>query len=144
MTGGLRDLSPAQCLTLLRSVRVGRVGVSIEGLPAILPVNFLVLGGSIVFRSAPGAKLEAASGGAIVAFEADSYAADGAWGWSVLVRGAMSEITRDPAFQSTRVELLRAWPFPEGGADRIVRIEPSSVSGKGFGVALRALAPAES
>jgi uncharacterized protein len=135
----LKDLSRRQCLSLLSSVRVGRVGVSIGALPAIMPVNFLVLGEAIVFRTVPGTKLDAATAHAVVAFETDDYAPDGAWGWSVLIQGVASEITEGPEHESMRVALLKAWAFPDGLANRIVRIDPTFMSGKGFGPAVRAL-----
>jgi hypothetical protein len=43
----------------------------------ILPVNFIVLGQSVVFRTGPGTKLGAAMARTAVSFEADGPAADG-------------------------------------------------------------------
>ena len=67
------ELGPAECIALLGSVQVGRVGVTIDALPAVLPVNFVVWNGSIVFRTVPGTKLDAAAAGDVVAFEVDGY-----------------------------------------------------------------------
>ena len=41
-TAGLRVLTRAECLHLLRTVKVGRVAVSHRALPMILPVHFRV------------------------------------------------------------------------------------------------------
>jgi nitroimidazol reductase NimA-like FMN-containing flavoprotein (pyridoxamine 5'-phosphate oxidase superfamily) len=72
---------------LLVTAPVGRIAVTIGALPAILPVNFALVGAHIVIRTVPGTKLDAAIRRAIVAFEVDSYAADGSSGWSVLIQG---------------------------------------------------------
>ena len=40
---GLEVLSREECLSLMATVSVGRLGVSIDALPAILPVNFVLL-----------------------------------------------------------------------------------------------------
>jgi uncharacterized protein len=137
----LKDLSRQQCMRLLPTVRVGRVGIGAGGPPLILPVNFVFLDESVVFRTVPGTKLAAATAQAAVTFEADNFAADGAWGWSVLIHGIASEIATGPERDSLRVALLRAWAFRAGTADRIVRIDPTAITGRGFGHAVQALAP---
>jgi len=135
----LKDLLPHECLSQLAMVRVGRVGIAAGEAPLILPVNFIVLGESVVFRTVPGTKLGAAKAGAAVSFEADEYAPDGTWGWSVLLHGIASEMAAGAERDSIRVTLLRAWAFHEGAADRIVRIDPTSITGRGFGHAVQAL-----
>jgi nitroimidazol reductase NimA-like FMN-containing flavoprotein (pyridoxamine 5'-phosphate oxidase superfamily) len=135
----LKDLLHHECLSLLAMVRVGRVGIAAGEAPLILPVNFIVLGESVVFRTVPGTKLGAAMARAAVSFEADDYAPDGTWGWSVLLHGIASEMAAGPERDSIRVALLRAWAFHEGAADRIVRIDPTSITGRGFGHAVHAL-----
>ena len=63
--------------------------------PRRAPGEFVVSGGAIVFRTVPGTKLDAATAGAVVAFEADAYGtAEDRSGWSVLVRGVAEEVTR--------------------------------------------------
>lgn len=135
----LTELSREQCLRLLPRVPVGRVGVTIGALPAILPVNFLMVGATVVFRTVPGTKLDAATVRAVVAFEADDHAPDGSWGWSVLVQGVASEITDGPESESIRVGLLRAWAFRAGVADRMVRVDPTFISGRAFGPVVQAM-----
>jgi len=46
----LRHLSAAQCLDLLATGWVGRVGVTVEALPVILPVNYVVCDEVVLFR----------------------------------------------------------------------------------------------
>ena len=89
-------LSDDECIDLLRQVPVGRIAVTVDALPVIIPINFAVVDGAVVFRTPPGTKLAAATASAVVAFEVDSYEADGRTGWSVMVQGMASEVT-DPA-----------------------------------------------
>lgn len=80
----LELLSRAQCLELMGTEAVGRIGVSIGALPVVLPVNYILVTEDVVFRTIPGTKLDAAARHAVVAFEVDKYAPDGSCGWSVL------------------------------------------------------------
>ena len=128
----LRSLSRDESLALLATVPVGRVGVSIDALPLIVPVNFRLAEPWIVFRTVPGTKLEAAVTRAVVAFEADDHAPDGTWGWSVLVRGYAHDLRDGSAVHG--IDSLRAWAFPHGEANHVVGIEMTMVSGRRFGV----------
>jgi nitroimidazol reductase NimA-like FMN-containing flavoprotein (pyridoxamine 5'-phosphate oxidase superfamily) len=130
----LRELSRARCLELLAGATVGRVGISMRALPVILPVTYAVAGERVIFRSAPGVKLDAAMHRLVVAFEADRYDPLGAWGWSVLVQGVASEVT-DPALQdAARARLAHDLPFLDGEVARLVAVEVSFVSGRSFGM----------
>src|SRR5678815_1304916 len=64
---GLELLTEHDARALLASGEIGRVGITIGALPAIFPVNYRVIDGAIVFRTAPGSKLSAAAEGAVVA-----------------------------------------------------------------------------
>lgn len=125
----LEELSDQECLALLRTVPVGRVGVSVEALPAILPVNFVVDRGEVLFRTVPGTKLDAAIRRVVVAFEADGYDVATGEAWSVLVRGVAEEIT-DPGRKSEADRLMpRSWAFGDS-ADHLVRIPITVVTGR--------------
>jgi nitroimidazol reductase NimA-like FMN-containing flavoprotein (pyridoxamine 5'-phosphate oxidase superfamily) len=127
---GIEVLGVDECLALLGSVPVGRVGITIDALPAVLPVNFVVHDGAVVFRTVTGTKLDAATAGAVVAFEADDFvAAPTRTGWSVLVRGVAREITADDEVTLARGLPLDSWAW-DGSADRFIRIEPTLVTGR--------------
>lgn len=128
----LRELSRDESVALLETVPVGRVGVSIDALPVILPVNFIVVDRWILFRTVPGTKLDAAMVRSVAAFEADDHGADGSWGWSVLVRGYAHDMKDGGALPDTGS--LRAWAFPRGEANHVVGIEMTMVTGRRFGV----------
>jgi nitroimidazol reductase NimA-like FMN-containing flavoprotein (pyridoxamine 5'-phosphate oxidase superfamily) len=126
----VEELPASECLGLLASVPVGRVGVTIDALPAVLPVNFVVTDGSVVFRTISGTKLDAATRGAVVAFEVDAYGtSEQPLGWSVLVRGVAREITDPVELVAARALPLESWAW-DGGADHFVRIDPTLVTGR--------------
>jgi uncharacterized protein len=127
---GIEEIAPAECLRLLASVTVGRVGVTIDALPAVLPVNFAMSEGAVVFRTVPGTKLDAATAGAVVAFEVDAHGtADHPGSWSVLVRGIARELTQPSELAKARALPLEPWTRNQG-ADRFVRIEPTVLTGR--------------
>jgi len=127
---GVLDLTPDECLRLLKAVSVGRVGVTIDALPAVLPVNFVVHDASIVFRTVPGTKLDAAIAGMVVAFEVDNYGSSSEpWGWSVLVRGVAEEITDRTELQRVQSLGMESWAL-DVTADRYVKIELTIVTGR--------------
>ena len=126
----MAELGPVECLELLGSVPVGRVGVTIDALPAVLPVNFVVWNGSIVFATVPGTKLDAAAANEVVAFEADGFGTPHApGGWSVLVRG-IARVVTDPGELADIERLpLDSWAW-DGTASRYVCIEPTVMTGR--------------
>ena len=93
---GLIDIDRAGCLRLLASAPIGRVIYTDAAMPAAHPVNYLLDGEEIVFRTGHGAKLAAATRGAVVGFQADEIDVDRRSGWSVLGVGEAYEIL-DPA-----------------------------------------------
>ena len=129
----LRELSRARCFDLLATLAVGRVGVSVRALPAILPVAYVVVGERVVLRSVPGAKLDAAVRRSVVAFETDRYDPAGTWGWSVLVQGVASEIVSAAELAEARRMLPDDWPFLTDAVVRFISIEATFVSGRAFG-----------
>ena len=127
---GILELGLDDCLRLLTTVPVGRVGLTIDALPVVLPVNFVVNDATIVFRTVRGTKLDAATAGMVVAFEADHYGtATEPWGWSVLVRGVAEEITDPTELETVRALPLESWAF-DGSADRYIKIAPTMISGR--------------
>ena len=125
---GLELLTEDQCRQLLAGGEVGRVGITMGALPAIFPVNYLVVDGAIVFRTAPGTKMSAATEGAVVAFEVDDYQLADRSGWSVLAVGR-AEVVDEPD-TGFLARLARLEPFVDGTRPSIVRIEPLFLSGR--------------
>jgi uncharacterized protein len=125
----VEKLEPAECLDLLDSVSVGRVGVTIEALPAVFPVRFVMSEGAVIFRTVPGTKFDAATAESVVAFEADEEGtAPDPTRWSVLVRGIARPLTEPEELSAARALPLGSWAW-EGKADRFVRIYPTVITG---------------
>jgi nitroimidazol reductase NimA-like FMN-containing flavoprotein (pyridoxamine 5'-phosphate oxidase superfamily) len=104
LPGGLMEtLDRDTCFELLRTVAIGRVAWAAEdGHAVVLPVNFVVNGDSVVFRTAEGSKLHAVREGHRLSFEADDVEPALHVGWSVLITG-VAEILSE-AEQVRRLE----------------------------------------
>jgi nitroimidazol reductase NimA-like FMN-containing flavoprotein (pyridoxamine 5'-phosphate oxidase superfamily) len=126
---GLEVLPFDSCLSLLAAVPVGRVGFVSGGEVVVLPVNFVVDGQDVVFRTASGSKLAAAEDSIAAAFEADNYDDITQSGWSVLVNGRL-EVVEDDA-EIGRLSQLGLDPWASA-LDRPswIRIRPTSVTGR--------------
>ncbi len=83
----VEELDDDECRRLLQTQTVGRLAVAVPGAaPHVVPVNYTTLRGSIVFRSAPGLKLEMLVDEP-VSFEVDWWDEERRQGWSVLAQG---------------------------------------------------------
>lgn len=116
----------------LRSVTVGRLGVLVDDHPDIFPVNYVVDGGTVVFRTAEGLKWMAVAAHPGVAFEADGYAADSRTAWSVVVKGHVEQVSKSDLLDTAALPLYPWHGEPKG---RFVRVVPQSVTGRRFEVA---------
>lgn len=132
-TGTVQRLGRGECLELLRTANLGRVGLEIAGVLTVLPVNFAVLDGDVVFRSAPGSKLSMALMGARVAFEVDDADPETGAGWSVLVVGAASEVREQRTLRAVHNLPLHAWAG--GERDHVIRIAAERMTGRRVGPA---------
>ena len=86
------DLTPEVCHQLLGGAQVGRVSfVDEDGYPVIMPVNYRMHDGRIVFRTNAGTKLEQMPRHR-VSFQVDEVSPDARRGWSVLARGSAVDL----------------------------------------------------
>ncbi|HEX6198327.1 MAG TPA: pyridoxamine 5'-phosphate oxidase family protein [Jiangellaceae bacterium] len=127
-TAGLEVLSRGESLKLLTSVPVGRIAFTDRALPAIQPVNFVVDGETIVFRTGAGSKLAAATREAIVAFQADAFDSEAQTGWSVMGVGRAYQVTDDD--EIVRLCELPIRPWTPAARDHFVRIELATITGR--------------
>jgi nitroimidazol reductase NimA-like FMN-containing flavoprotein (pyridoxamine 5'-phosphate oxidase superfamily) len=115
------ELSVDECLELLSSATVGRIAVAgPDGPPLVVPVNFVLDGDVVVFRTSPGTKLEALRRHR-ASFQADWIDPLHRTGWSVLVQGL--------AFEGSAPDVdLEPW---EAGPKRYwIRLVPSAITGR--------------
>lgn len=122
------ELDADECMDLLSDHGIGRIAVTTDEGPAVVPVNYGVLDGDIVFRTARSAA-PALAVGRRAAFEVDRADEALSEGWSVLVVGPASAVTDPEAARGLR-ELAGTGPW--AGGDRLlwVRIEPERVTGR--------------
>ena len=125
---GIEVIDSDECLRLLQGRRVGRLGIVVGGEPVILPVNYAVAGETIVFRSAPGSKLDMGPR-APACFEVDDLDESMHAGWSVLVAGRLEEIGANEAGEAA------VMPWAPGVRDHWMRLVPRRVTGRRVGPA---------
>lgn len=123
------ELGESECWVLLREAVVGRLAVVVDGAPDVYPVNHVVDGGTVVFRTAEGTKLAAAVGEQ-VAYEVDGYDAGTGQAWSVVLKGRATQV--HGLYDVIDTMDLPLQPWHAGPKPRLVRIEPVSVTGRQF------------
>ena len=129
----IEELDEAESLRLISAGGIGRIAYQSRFGPAVLPVNYTLHDGAIVFRTARHSALDEdlqtgiAGGDYLVAFEIDDIDMAGQMGWSVLIQGPAHHVTgpeRDAAFAAC------AEPWAPGNRELLVRIRPSHVFGR--------------
>lgn len=125
----LETIARDECVHLLETRQVGRLGFLQGAELMILPVNYVVDGEIVVFRTDPGAKLEGAPLSR-VAFEVDAIDPATRQGWSVLIRGVGEELT--PAYRKAyeRARSLPIESWSPGEKQHWVRIVPTHITGR--------------
>lgn len=123
----LETLTRDDALWLMSRVPVGRVVYTVGGLPAVTPVNFALVDGTIVIRTVPGSRLATAIKDTVVAFQVDEIDAAAHTGWSVTVIGQATEVRdHDEVVRLTRL----VQPWAEGPRNQVIRIRADLVTGR--------------
>ena len=119
----LDEIDREECLELLASQPVGRLAVSMPGRgPLVVPVNYVLDGDAIVFRSDLGSKLTALLGPA--SFEVDSIDPLHRTGWSVLVVGTAHQVSQ---WETGHLDVE---PWADGPKRHWVRLVPQEITGR--------------
>lgn len=121
-------LSEDACWGLLAGLDVGRLATVADDAPEIFPINYVVDGTSVVFRTADGSKLAELTNNAHVAFEVDTWDLEG--GKSVVLKGTATEIT-DPE-ELSRARALPLRPWIDTVKTHFVRVSARDISGRVF------------
>ncbi|MEV0241504.1 pyridoxamine 5'-phosphate oxidase family protein [Streptomyces sp. NPDC050674] len=122
------ELTETECRSLLSTHGVGRLAVPADSGPVVVPVNYSVVDGEILFRTAPGTA-PAQAAGQRVAFEVDRIDEAFSEGWSVLVRGPARAVT-DEEEAARLAALAYSTPWAGGRRELLLRIEPVAVTGR--------------
>ena len=133
----LEELDEAECLRLIASGGIGRIGYSGRYGPTVMPVNYQLYDGTIVFRTTPDSATDEdlrtgiANAEYKVAFEIDDFDSAARTGWSVLIQGSAHHVESE----DERVSMVDAGvdPWPGGGRDLFMRITPSRITGRRVG-----------
>lgn len=130
--GRIEILSDGECVKLLKAHDLGRIAVvDREVRPLIFPINYFFDEGVVVFRSAPGTKLDVAPG-AYVCFEIDGWDPHQGVGWSVLVKGIAHDVTNPRGAPTGRMRFWPVHPVAPGTREHWVGIWANEITGRSF------------
>ncbi len=121
-------LTDEQCWEHLRGQELGRLVTRVGNVLDIFPVNYVVDGDSVLFRTAQGSKLFELTVNDEVLFEVDDHTDTDAW--SVILRGHAYPLDR--AADVERADGLGLRPWIPTLKYTYVRVEPASLSGRAF------------
>jgi nitroimidazol reductase NimA-like FMN-containing flavoprotein (pyridoxamine 5'-phosphate oxidase superfamily) len=127
-------LDEAECLRLISAGGVGRIGYTGRFGPTVVPVNYALHEGTIVFRtgrhSPMGEDLRTGIEHAEskVAFEIDEISPATREGWSILVQGGAHPVDSE----TERASVLQSGVEPWAGGEKelFVRVVPTRITGR--------------
>jgi nitroimidazol reductase NimA-like FMN-containing flavoprotein (pyridoxamine 5'-phosphate oxidase superfamily) len=130
----LEELDEAECLRLITPGGIGRIAYSGRYGLTVLPVNYRLHQGTIVFRTVQDSPTDEdlrtgiANAEYKVAFEIDEIDLAAREGWSVLVQGPVHHVESGTERASVLEAGVETWP----GGDRelFLRIVPSRITGR--------------
>jgi nitroimidazol reductase NimA-like FMN-containing flavoprotein (pyridoxamine 5'-phosphate oxidase superfamily) len=134
----IEELDKDQCLNLISRGGIGRIAYTGRFGPTVLPVNYALQDGAVVFRTAQHGPLDEdlrtgiADAHYKVAFEIDDIDLGARQGWSVLVQGPARHVTADEE-EAVRRTGVESWA--PGDRELFVRIVPSRITGRRVGPA---------
>jgi uncharacterized protein len=127
---GMDIIDRDECMRLLATEEVGRLGVVLGGQPEIFPVNYVVDDGCVVFRTDEGSKLDGATRGSVV-FEVDHLDRAAKSAWSVILHGRADPVTvYDSPDLQRRMSQVTLYPWAGTVKQHLVRIAANSVTGR--------------
>lgn len=130
----LETLDEAECLRLISPGGVGRLAYSGRFGLTVMPVNYRLHEGSILFRTAHDSPTDEDLRTGIVgaeyqvAFEVDDVDADAREGWSVLVQGSAHHVDSADEYASVLAAGVESWAA--GNREHFLRIIPTRLTGR--------------
>lgn len=122
------NLTDQECWERLRTQDLGRLVTRVGDVLDIFPVNYVVDGESVLFRTAQGSKLFELTVRDEVLFEVDDHTENDAW--SVIVRGRAHALRTSAEVE--RADGLGLAPWIPTLKYTYVRVEATSLSGRAF------------
>ena len=130
----LEELDEAESLRLITPGGIGRIAYSGRYGPTVLPVNYKLHQGTIVFRTAQDSPTDEDLRTGIahaeykVAFEIEDIDLAAREGWSVLIQGPVHHVESDVERASVLEAGVETWPG--GERELFLRIVPSRITGR--------------
>lgn len=127
----LEEIEREECVGLLATQTMGRLAMADHGYypPHIVPVNFILDGDVVVFRSDAGLKFKlSVLAEHSVSFEIDSVDTAGRLAWSVVVQGRAELLDEDEVEAKGYAQRLDAWA--PGDRQQWVRVLPYTITGR--------------
>lgn len=128
------DLDETECLRLISPGGVGRIAYAGRYGLTVLPVNYRVADGVILFRTGQDSRTDEDLRTGIahaeykVAFEIDDFDQAAREGWSVLIQGPAHHI--DSGAEHAAALAAGVEPWPGRGKDHFIRITPTRMTGR--------------
>ncbi|MFC4911969.1 pyridoxamine 5'-phosphate oxidase family protein [Actinomadura gamaensis] len=128
----LSELDRDECLRLIAPGGVGRVAYDDGEGPTVTPVNYVLDGETIVFRTSLAGRLNQNLAGLLsgaevrIAFEVDDFDTDRQEGWSVLVRGGARQLDDDESAAHVK-------PWPADPRPARIRLTAMDITGRRLG-----------
>jgi nitroimidazol reductase NimA-like FMN-containing flavoprotein (pyridoxamine 5'-phosphate oxidase superfamily) len=133
----VQALSEEECLRLVAGHEVGRIAYAGRFGPTVLPVNYKLHEGTIVFRTGQDSPLDEdlrtgiANAEYKVAFEVDHLDPATREGWSVLIQGSIHHVTA--AQERAAVARSGVTPWTGGEKEQFMRVRPTRITGRRIG-----------
>jgi nitroimidazol reductase NimA-like FMN-containing flavoprotein (pyridoxamine 5'-phosphate oxidase superfamily) len=130
----VEDLDEAECLRLVSPGGIGRIAFTGRFGPTVLPVNYQLHQGTIVFRTAEDSPTDEdlrtgiANAEYKVAFEIDDFSPAAREGWSVLIQGPVHHVESEAERASVREAGVEPWAG--GPRELFLRVVPSRITGR--------------
>ena len=132
----LEHLDEAECMRLIAAGGIGRLCFSGQFDLTVLPVNYVLHDGAVLFRTAPQGTTDQDLRTGIgipeaefrVAFEVDDFDTRTREGWSVLIQGPAHHL--DSASERAEAEAAGLHTWAGGDRDHFIRITPARVTGR--------------
>ncbi|WP_121254178.1 pyridoxamine 5'-phosphate oxidase family protein [Nocardioides ferulae] len=123
----VRELSEEECWGMLDRQEFGRLAFHLRDEVHLVPINYAVDHGTLLFRTAEGEKLLGVVMHHDVVFEVDEY--DEHQAASVIVRGNARRLEEDEAHRAENVPLR---PWVSTPKYDVVEITPTLITGRSF------------
>ncbi|MGA7420394.1 MAG: pyridoxamine 5'-phosphate oxidase family protein [Acidimicrobiales bacterium] len=107
----IRVLSREECLDKLGGTSVGRIAITVEAIPTVVAVRFVVNGNRLIFDVIGGSVPGEVFDNVIVGFQADSFDAHGRRGWTVSGTGFVRRLKLSELWTDNELEIASEIQF---------------------------------